>query len=81
MDLQQIWEQKGWAQPKYGYDLLDNPVVVEDGYKLLSPGVLILLGDKPFDVYSGWLETHNYHAKNEFYTESSGRWTAWERKI
>lgn len=65
---------------EYGHDAYGNPVTPEVGYILVAKGETIIPGDKPFDVYAGWVGSDGYHARNEFHAVSRGRWTTWERK-
>lgn len=68
------------AQPHYGFDCDGEPIQPETGYIIVPGGEVIRKGDKAFDVYTGWMVTDDYHAKNEFRATSRGRWVAWERK-
>lgn len=65
---------------EYGHDAYGNPVIPESGYALVPQGERIANGDKPFDVYAGWVESDGYDAEMGNYARSGGRWTAWERK-
>jgi hypothetical protein len=65
----------------YGFDATGDEVKPEPGYRLVNQGEQINEGDKPFDVYSGWIQTDNWHAQQGRTAKSSGRWTTWERKI
>ena len=65
----------------YGRTPEDEPVPEEPGWRLLDDGEVILKGDQPYDIYAGWIKSDGYHAKNKHHARSSGRWTAWRRKI
>lgn len=69
------------AQPRYGFDCYGDPVIPQAGYSLVPEGDQILKGDKPFDVYAGWMFSDGYDARNGHHARSNGRWTAWERKV
>lgn len=70
-----------WVQPNYGYDAYDNQIIAEDGWYILPRLTKILDGDKPFDVYSGWVICDGWHARTGKVACSDGRWVAWERKM
>lgn len=73
-------EPLSWKQPLYGFDRNNNRVVPEKGYALVAEGDVIKTGDKPFDIYAGWMESDGYHAKMRYHARSNGRWTCWERR-
>lgn len=68
------------AQPRYGRDCYGDPITPENGYSLIDEGDTIQKGDKPWDVFAGWMESDGYHARNQICAQSRGRWTTWERK-
>jgi ribA/ribD-fused uncharacterized protein len=83
MKLDEKGNYTPWEQPEYGYDAEGEKVNPEDGFRLLPKGELIRAGDKPFDVYSGWLDIgyNHFDARNGHFTHSHGRWTTWERNM
>jgi hypothetical protein len=71
-----------WVQPAYGHDASDNPVNPPRGYRVVPWNTRLQIGDRPFDVYSGWLSAGfaDHAAKNGSYTASRGRWTVYARQ-
>ncbi len=66
---------------KYGCDAYRVPLVCEPGWALVEEGDTIMLGDRVFDVYSGWEAGHDWNAINNKPAKASGIWTGWARRI
>jgi hypothetical protein len=69
------------TQPEYGHDCSMTPIQPEAGYAIVPKGEVIQKGDKPWDVFAGWIKSDGYHARNELQARSAGRWTCWERPV
>jgi hypothetical protein len=71
-----------WTQPAYGMAANNEPVTPPTGYRLVNLGERLVTGDRPFDVYAGWLAPGyaDYAARNGSHARSNGRWTAYARK-
>lgn len=41
---------------EYGHDAYGNPIIPEAGWTIVPEGEPIVKGDKPFDVYAGWMK-------------------------
>jgi len=67
-------------QPAYGHDAYGNKVVPPDGWSVLNRLSYLMEGDRPFDVYAGWLSRGFFNPKYHLRATSEGRWTTWIRK-
>ena len=82
--LKENYNQEEHGILKYGHDAYGNKLEAEEEYKILNKGEIIKEGDKPFDIYSGWLESSSayFEIRNGHHANyRGGRWTCWERKI
>ena len=81
MTLNEYGNYEPWIQPDYGNGPDGVAVQPEPGFAVLPQGAVILPGDRPFDVYSGWIDGVSYHTRNGLQARSEGRWTCWERPL
>ena len=70
-----------WVQPEYGHDAQERIVPPPAGHEILPEGKVILEGDVPFDVYSGWMRSDGWDWVNHCHARSDGRWTTWARPL
>ncbi len=68
-----------WIQPEYGCDAEDKKVKPPRGHKIIKFGDILKKGDRPFDVYSGWLTSDFWNSMYHYFARSNGRWTTWAR--
>lgn len=65
----------------YGRNINGNAVVVPDGWQIVKENSSLKKGDRPYDIYAGFLGVGFYNEKHTDWAVSKGRWTTWIRKV
>jgi len=64
----------------YGFHADGQAINPPEGHKTVVWGEPLQVGDRPFDVYSGWLTAHHIDLAHNHHAYSTGRWTAYARR-
>ncbi len=65
----------------YGHDAYGNKVVMPDGWSIVNKLEYLKKGDRPFDVYAGWLSEDFFNAGYPRQAISEDGWTTWMRPV